>query len=203
MKKLLETAPPRKFKESVEISINIKDVDLSVPKNRIDVEVALPKGRGKAVRICVIGSAELAFKAKSSADLVIQPEQLEDVAGNKKKVRDLARKFDYFIAEAPLMPVIGKRMGQILGPHGKMPKPIPPHADPVPVIAAVRNTVRVKSGERRTFHAPVGTRDMTPEDIAENVDFLYKRVLAKLERGRLSIHSIYLKTTMGPAVRYL
>jgi len=203
VKKVLESAPPRKFKESVEISFNLRDVDLSVPKNRVDVEVALPKGRGKAIKICLIGSAELAFKAKDVADLVIQPDQLEELAGNKKKVRDLARKFDFFIAEAPLMPVIGKRMGQILGPHGKMPKPILPNADPVPTITAMRNTVRVKSGERRTFHAPVGTRDMTPEDIAENVDFLFKRVLTKLERGRFNIHSAYLKTTMGPAVRFL
>ncbi len=203
MKKVLESAPPRKFKESVEISVNLRDVDLSVPKNRIDIEVALPKGRGKPIRICVIGSAELAFKARSTADFVIQPDQLEELAGNKKKVRDLARKFDYFIAEAPLMPVIGKRMGQILGPHGKMPKPIPPNADPTPTITAMRSTVRLKSGERRTFHAPVGTRDMTPEDIAENVDFLFKRLLTRLERGRFNIHSVYLKTTMGPAVRYL
>lgn len=199
----MESAPPRKFKESVEISVNLRDVDLSVPKNRIDIEVALPKGRGKPIRICVIGSAELAFKARSTADFVIQPDQLEELAGNKKKVRDLARKFDYFIAEAPLMPVIGKRMGQILGPHGKMPKPIPPNADPTPTITAMRSTVRLKSGERRTFHAAVGTRDMTPEDIAENVDFLFKRLLTRLERGRFNIHSVYLKTTMGPAVRYL
>lgn len=181
----------------------MRDVDLSVAKNRVDLEVVLPKGRGKAIKVCLIGSAELAFKARSVADLVIQPEQLEDLAGNKKKVRELARKFDFFIAEAPLMPVIGKRMGQILGPHGKMPKPIPPNADPAPIITAMRSTVRVKSGERRTFHAPVGTRDMSAEDLADNLDALIKRVIGKLERGRVNIQSAYLKTTMGPAVRYM
>lgn len=181
----------------------MRDVDLSVAKNRVDLEIILPKGRGKAIKVCLIGSAELAFKARSVADLVIQPEQLEDLAGNKKKVRELARKFDFFIAEAPLMPVIGKRMGQILGPHGKMPKPIPPNADPAPIIAAMRSTVRVKSGERRTFHAPVGTRDMSAEDLADNLDAVIKRVIGKLERGRVNIQSAYLKTTMGPAVRYM
>jgi len=203
VKKALEGAPQRKFKESLEVSVNLRDVDLSVAKNRVDLEVILPKGRGKAIKVCLIGSAELAFKARSVADLVIQPEQLEDLAGNKKKVRELARKFDFFIAEAPLMPVIGKRMGQILGPHGKMPKPIPPNADPAPIIAAMKSTVRVKSGERRTFHAPVGTRDMTAEDLAENLDAVIKRVIGKLERGRVNIQSAYLKTTMGPAVRYM
>ena len=199
----MESSPPRKFKESVEISINLKDVDLSVAKNRIDIEVPLPKGRGKGVKVCVIGSAELAFKAKQTADLVIQPDQLEEYAGSKKKVRALAKEYDFFIAEAPLMPTIGKRMGQILGPHGKMPRPIPPNADPTSIINALKGTVRVKSGERRTFHAAIGTRDMSPEDLAENVDALFKRVLSKLERGRFNIHSAYLKTTMGPAVRYM
>ncbi len=45
VKKALEAAKPRKFKESVEISINLRDVDLSIPKNRIDEEIVLPKGR--------------------------------------------------------------------------------------------------------------------------------------------------------------
>lgn len=84
-----------------------------------------------------------------------------------------------------------------------MPKPLPPGADPAPVINSLRNTVRVRSRDKRTFHAPIGTRDMRPEDLAENLDFLMRRVLGKLERGRFSIQSAFVKTTMGPAVRYL
>jgi len=61
----------------------------------------------------------------------------------------------------------------------------------------------VRSKDRRTFHAAIGTRDMTPEDLAENLDFLMRRVVGKLERGRINIYSAYVKTTMGPAVRYL
>ncbi len=187
----------------MEISVNLRDVDLSIAKNRIDLEVILPKGRGKTLKICLIGSTELAFKAKDVADLIIRPEQIEEYSGSKKKVRQLAKEYDYFIAEAPLMPVIGKRMGQILGPHGKMPKPIPPQADPKPIIMAMRATVRVKSGERKTFHAPVGTRDMKPEDIADNIDALFRRIIGKLERGRVSIRSAYVKTTMGPAIKFM
>jgi large subunit ribosomal protein L1 len=67
----------------------------------------------------------------------------------------------------------------------------------------MRSTVRVRSRDRRTFHAPIGTRDMQPEDIAENLDALMRRVMGKLERGRFNIQSAYVKTTMGPAVRYL
>lgn len=71
------------------------------------------------------------------------------------------------------------------------------------MIKNMRNTVRVRSKDRRTFHAAIGTRDMPPEDIADNLDALMRRVMGKLERGRFNIQSAYVKTTMGPAVRYL
>lgn len=203
VKKALEAAKPRLFKESVEVALNLREVDLSVPKNRIDEEVVLPKGRGKTVKICVFASGELAMKARQVADQVIPPEAIEEVAGDKRKAHALARNFDYFIAEAPLMPVIGKRLGIVLGPRGKMPRPIPPTGDPTNMIRNMRSSIRVRSKDRRTFHAPIGTRDMTAEDIAENLDFLLRRVIGKLERGRFNIQSVYVKTTMGPAVRFL
>ena len=201
--KALEAAPPRKFSESVEIAINLRDIDLSVPKNRIDEDVILPKGRGRKIRVCVFASGEMAVKAKGAADLIIQPQEIEAYAGDKKKAKDLATSVDFFVAEAPLMPVIGRRLGVVLGPRGKMPKPLPPGADPVPLINSMRNTVRVRSRDKRTFHAPIGARDMPPEDLAENLDFIMRRLLGKLERGRFNIQSAFIKTTMGPAVRYL
>ena len=203
IKKLLETAKPRAFKESVEVSVNLREVDLSVPKNRVDEEVVLPKGRGKPIRVVVIASGELALKARNAADLVIQPQEIEEYASNKRKARALAKAYDFFIAEAPLMPVIGKRLGIVLGPRGKMPRPIPPTADPTNLINSLRNTVRVRSRDKRTFHAAFGTRDMPPEDLAENLDALMRRVVGKLERGRFNIQSVYVKTTMGPAMRYI
>ncbi len=203
VKKALEAAKPRAFKETVEVAINLRDVDLSVPKNRVDDEVVLPRGRGKEIKVCVFASGELALKARAVADLVIQPQEIEEYAGNKVKARGLARDYDFFIAEAPLMPVIGKRLGVVLGPRGKMPRPVPPTVDPTNMIRNMRNTVRMRSKDRRTFHAPIGTRDMNPEDLAENLDFLMRRLVGKLERGRFNIQSAYVKTTMGPAVRYL
>ncbi len=203
IKKLLEAAKPREFKESVEVAVNLREVDLSVPKNRVDEEVVLPKGRGKPIRICVFASGELALKARAVADLVIQPQEIEEYASDKRKARALAAAHDFFIAEAPLMPVIGKRLGVVLGPRGKMPRPLPPTADPTNLINSMRNTVRVRSRDKRTFHAAIGTRDMPPEDLADNLDALIRRVVGKLERGRFNIQSAYVKTTMGPAVRYL
>jgi large subunit ribosomal protein L1 len=203
VQKALEGAKKRNFVETVELAINLKDVVLSVPKNRITEDVILPNGRGKAVRICVIGGGELALKAKDVADLVITPEELQTIADDKKQAKKIANSTNYFIAEAPLMAVVGKRLGTVLGPRGKMPKPIPPGADPTGMVESLRKTVSIRTKDRITFHAPVGTVEMPVEQIAENIDALLKRIELKLEKGRMNIDSSYVKTTMGPSERLI
>ncbi len=203
LKKALEGTKERNFKESVELAINLKGVDLSQPKNRIEEEIILPRGRGKDVKIGVFGSGELAVKAKGVADIVIQPEEIEEYADDKRKARKLVNSYNFFIAEAPLMPVIGKRLGPVLGPKGKMPKPIPPGADPSPVVNSLRRTVKIRSKDKKTFHTLVGTKEMSLEDIGENIDAVLTRLISKLDRGEMNIASVYIKTTMGPAVRLM
>ncbi|MBQ5483522.1 MAG: 50S ribosomal protein L1 [Candidatus Methanomethylophilus sp.] len=203
VQKALDSAKKRKFVETVELAINLKDVDLSLPKNRIQEDIVLPKGRGKEVKIAVIGGGELALKAKDVADLVITPEELGTLAGNKKQAKKIANDIDYFIAEAPLMAQVGKRLGTVLGPRGKMPKPIPPGADPTGMIESLRKTVSVRTKDRITFHAPVGTVEMSVEELADNIETILKRVELKLEKGRMNIASSYVKTTMGPSERLI
>lgn len=194
----LGKAPERKFTESVEVSVNLKDLDLTIPKNRLEDEIPLPNGRGRPVRVAVIGSAEMVQKVRGVADEVIASGELDDAVKNAKK---LVARVDFFLAEAPLMPTIGKRLGTTLGPRGKMPRPIPPGSDPSNLIRALQRSVRVRSKGNRTFHAPVGTRKMPAEEVAQNVDAVLSRIVGKLERGRTNIESVYVKTTMGPAVR--
>ena len=201
MQKALESAKKRKFTETVELAINLKDVDLTIPKNRIQDDIILPHGRGKAVRICVIGGGELALKAKAVADLVITPDELGTIADSKKEAKRIAGSIDYFIAEAPLMAVVGKKLGTVLGPRGKMPKPIPPGVDPTGMVENLRKSVSIRTKDKITFHAPVGTADMDPVKIAENIDAIIKRVETRLEKGKMNIASSYVKTTMGPSER--
>jgi large subunit ribosomal protein L1 len=201
--KALEGSKERKFKESVDIAITLKGVDLSQPKYRIEEEILLPKGRGRDVKIGLFGGAEIAAKAKGVADIIIVPEQIEEFADDKRKARKLVGAHNYFVAEAPLMPLIGKKLGAVLGPRGKMPKPIPPGSDPSAMIGSLRKTVRVRSKDRKTFHTMVGTKEMSPDDLTANIKAVVQRVTAKLEQGENNIASIYVKTTMGPAVRLL
>ncbi len=197
----LSKAPERGFAETVELSINLKDLDLTVPKNRIEEELALPKGRGRPVRIAVFGSPELCAKIKGVADRAITPAEMDDLFSDKKAAKRLVAEIDFFLAEAPLMPTIGKRLGVVLGPRGKMPRPVPPGSDPSNLILSLKRSLRVRSKGNRTFQAAVGTRTMPPEDVAQNIDALLSRLVGKLERGRNNIESVYVKTSMGPAVR--
>ncbi len=201
VKKAIESAPPRKFRESVEVAINLKDVDLKNPKNRIDEEIQLPHGRGKPIKVGIFANKELAFKAKDVADVVMTPEDIDDLADDKRKAKKIANDIDFFVSEAQLMPVIGKKLGVILGPRGKMPKPVPPSIDPKGIVESLRRTVKVRSKDKRTFHAHIGTTDMSPEQLADNLETILKRVESKLERGKMNIGSVYVKTTMGPAER--
>ena len=201
VQKALESAKKRNFKETVDLVINLKDIDLAIPKNRIQEDIILPYGRGRAVSVCVIGGGELAHKAKDVADLVIMPEELGTIADDKKQAKKIANRTDYFIAEAPLMPTVGKRLGIVLGPRGKMPKPIPAGVDPDQMVENLRKSVSIRTKDKKTFHAPVGTIDMDPEQIADNIETIIKRVETRLEKGRMNIASVYVKTTMGPAER--
>lgn len=203
VQKALESAKKRNFTETVELAINLKDVDLSLPKNRIADDIVLPNGRGRKVRICVIGGGELVQKAKDVADVTVTADELQTIADDKKQAKKLANSIDYFIAEAPMMALVGKRLGIVLGPRGKMPKPIAPGLDPTAMINGLRNSVSVRTKDRMTFHAPVGTVEMTPEQIADNIEAILKRVELKLEKGRMNIASAYIKTTMGPSERLI
>jgi len=203
MKKLQTESKKRNFVESVELAVNLKDIDLSNPKNRIQEEIPLPKGRGRQVKVGVFGSSEMAMKARGVADVIIQPEEIEEIAKDKAKAKKFARANDFFVAEAPLMPTIGKRLGIILAPRGKMPKPIPPGSDPKTAVEKLRGSVSVRTRDKYTFHLPIGTKDMSPEDLAENLDAVIKRLTTRLERGKMNIRSAYVKTTMGPSYKVI
>jgi large subunit ribosomal protein L1 len=201
IQKVLQDSPPRKFPESIEVAINLKELDLALPKNRVDEEVALPQGRGKPVKVGIFATNEMAAKVRGTVDLVVVPDTLDENFGNKRQSRKRVNAIDFFLAEAPLMTTIGKRLGTVMGPRGKVPRPIPSGSDPAPIVQALRRSVRVRNRGKRTFHAPVGTRDMKPEQLAANLQAVLDRVTGKLERGRNNIESVYVKTTQGPSVR--
>ncbi|AGB37443.1 50S ribosomal protein L1 [Natronococcus occultus] len=194
----LEDAPDRNFTETVDLAINLRDLDLNEPSNRVDESVVLPSGTGQETQIVVIAEGETAVRAEEVADRVLSEDDVADLDDDEAK--DLADETQFFIAEEAMMQDIARYLGTILGPRGKMPDPLSPDDDVVETVNRLKNTVQIRSRDRRTFHTRVGAEDMDAEDIAENIDVILRRLHADLEKGPQNIDTVYVKTTMGPSV---
>jgi len=202
VKSAVEKAPERKFSESVDITVNLKNIDMAQPKNRIDETILLPFGTGKQNSIVVLGKGDIVTQAKEAGvDLIIGPEEIERLGGEPREARKIANAYRFFLAETGVMPSVGRFLGPRLGPRGRMPMPIPSGTDIRPIVDRLRNSVKIRTKDKKVFHVKVGTTQMAPEQIAENIDTVLKRVESVLEQGNLNIRSVYVKTTMGPAER--
>jgi len=149
----------KKFNQTVELILDITEIDMKAPEGKIQEVVELPHATGKPNKICVIASGEFAFKARNAqADYVIERADLEALAGKKKDLRKLASEYDIFISEAPLMSLVGRILGPVLGPRGKMPIPVPPNADIAALINKHRKTVVVRMRSQPIIQVSVGSQ---------------------------------------------
>ncbi len=191
----------REFKQTVELILNIKEIDMKSPEGRIQAVIDLPHITGKPNKICFVASGELALKAKKAkVDVVIEKPDLEAYAGNKKQLRKLANAYDVFLSEAPLMPLVGRILGPALGPRGKLPVPVSPNADIASLIAKHRKTVVVKMRNQPIIQCKVGTADMKEEELVDNMQAVIRLVEGKLKRGLKNVKLAFVKTSMGKPV---
>jgi large subunit ribosomal protein L1 len=202
VKEAKEKSQKRKFNQSVELVLKLQDIDMKAPESKIQEVIELPHAPEKPNKICVIASGELALKArKANADLVIERGDLESMAGKKQEMRKIANGYDFFIAEAPLMPTVGKTLGSVLGPRGKMPIPVPPSADIAPLLAKHRKTITVRMRSQPILQNRIGMENMKDEEIAENIQVVLKVLDGKLKKGMKNIKTAYIKTAMGAPVK--
>ena len=201
IKNAVEGAPERKFVESLDIAFTIKDIDLKNPNNRIQEEIRLPAGRGKAIKVAMFAASDAAQKARAAGIHVIDPSEIEELGKNKGNAKKLANSYDFFLSEVPHMGLIGGYLGVVLGPRGKMPRPVPPVVDPSVIANGLQSTTVIKSRDKITFQASFGTCSQSHEELVKNAMEVYNRVISKLERGIGNIRSLYIKTTMGPSNR--
>jgi len=202
VKEAREKSEKRKFNQSLELILKLQDIDMKSPEAKIQEVVELPHALEKPNKICVIASGELALKArKANADHVVERSELEGLAGKKQEMRKIANEYDFFIAEAPLMPLIGKTLGSVLGPRGKMPLPVPPSADIASLIAKHRKTVTIRLRNQPILQSRIGMENMKDEEITENILMVLRVLEGKLKRGMKNVKFAYIKTAMGAPVK--
>jgi len=196
-------APERGFEQSIDLMVNLRELDMRRPENRVNMRVRLPNAIG-GQRVLVFASGDLALRAKrGGADGVIELPELKEMASDRKETKRRLRDFDVFIAEAPLMPTVGRVVGPILGPRGKMPTPVPPQAPIDSILERERRTIVLRSRSSPFVHCIVGKEGMGDEKVAENVEAVLSSLAQKLKRGMGNVRSAFLKLTMGPAARVL
>lgn len=191
----------RKFPQTWDLAIGLKGLNLKRPENRLNLEFTLPEGRGKEIKVGVIADSLASEAKKKGADLVITREEIPQLAKDKKRLKSLAAEVDWFYGEVTLMAEIGKTLGIVLGPRGKIPKPIPPKADVGQFIKRAKQMIKVAVKESPVIHVPIGSETMPDDAILRNLEAVLTFVKEKLPNGINSIRSIYLKLTMGKPVR--
>lgn len=196
--KLLAELSTIKFKESVDVAVNL-GVDPRKSDQVVRGATVLPNGTGKSVRVAVFTQGPAAEAALAAgADKVGMDELAAEMKGG-----DL--NYDVVIASPDAMRVVGQ-LGQILGPRGLMPNPKVGTVTP-DVATAVKNAkagqVRFRTDKNGIIHSSVGKVDFEPAKLQQNVEAL----LAELKRLKPSsskgvyVKRVTLSTTMGPGLQ--
>lgn len=201
VKKAKESSKKRNFVQTIELAVDLKGIDLKNPENRLNTELTLPNETGRDPKICVIAAGDLAVKAKEAGVYVIDKDELDEFLRNKKNVKKLAQEYDFFVARADLMPQVGKTLGPVLGPRGKMPRPIPPNAEIGAILDQYKKNVRLRMRTNPMINLRVGNEEMDEKKVVDNVQSVINFIEGKFEKGARHIKSVYIKTTMGPAVK--
>ena len=201
IKQAKETDKDRKFEQSVEMIMVFRDVD--VKKGfAINETVQLPKKTSKPATVCIMASGDMGIKAKNAkADLVVDENELAKLSADKKKSKNMVNKYDFFLADTKLMPTVGKTLGQLLGPRGKMPTPVPFNAPIESFLERFRSSVKIKAKGSLAMSCKIGEEGMEDADLAVNANAVATAVEKALPNGSKNVKKIMFKTTMGKAIK--
>lgn len=192
----------RKFKQSVEMIIVFKDIDVKKGFALNEV-VQLPKTNSPAT-VCIMATGDMGQKAKEAkADAVVGSEELDKFAANKRASRKFINKYDFFLADTQIMPAVGKVLGQLLGPRGKMPTPVPFNASIESFLQRFRSSIKVRSRASLAMSCKIGDESMENADLAINAHAVLSAVEKKLPSGEKNLKRVIIKTTMGKPVKQI
>ena len=200
IKQAKESDKDRKFKQSIEMIIVFKDVDTK-KGFAINETVQLPKETTKPALVCIMASGDMGIKAKNvKADMVMDENELTELSADKKKAKNLINKYDFFLADTKLMPIVGKKLGQLLGPRGKMPTPVPFNAPIESFLERFRSSIKIRAKGSLSMSCRIGEESMNDTDLAANANAVVTAVEKTLPNGSKNIKKIMFKTTMGKAM---
>jgi|TARA_B100001971_G_scaffold215131_1_gene258043 large subunit ribosomal protein L1 len=203
LKKVKENSPKKNFKQSIDLIINLRGLDLKKTEHNVNIFTTLHHDTGKKISICAFVAPDMESKAKEVCDEAILLDQFEKYK-NKSEIKKLANKHDFFVAQASVMPKVATAFGRFLGPKGKMPNPklgsvLPQNANIKPLYEKLKRTINLVTKNEPTIKCRVGQEDTTDNDIIDNILTVYNSTIQKLPNEKQNVKSVMLKLTMGPA----
>jgi large subunit ribosomal protein L1 len=201
IKRARETAPKRKFTQSAELTLVLKDIDVKKGFSLNEI-VVLPNPTKKGPSLCVLGGGDMGMRAKrAGVETVMEPDSLDRLGSNKRDARKIVRAHDFFLADASLMSSVGRSLGPFLGPKGKMPTPLPYGAPIESIASRLRSSTRIRSKNQLNMSTKIGDESLTDDQIAANASAVISAVEKKLPQGDKNLRNTIIKFTMGKAVK--
>lgn len=194
IKFLRENSEKRKFTQSFDIIINLKNMD--VKREAVNTIIALPFDKGKDVVVGIISD-------DAKGENVITSRDMEEIAKSPAEAKKLGKKYDYFVASANLMTAVGKHLGRYLAPAGKMPRPMPPNTDPTNFVKVASKNLTLRNNKQMRLQCMIGTESVDDKNIAGNVRAILTALEKVLPKGKQNIKNVMLKLTMSRPVKII
>jgi len=187
----LRKGKERKFDETLDLIINLQKFDLK--KNSINLFIPVPyKVKNKKITAFL--------ESKNNNIKTITKDEFKKYS-DKKQIKKLVKDFDFFIAEASLMPKVATIFGRILGPAGKMPSPqlgILMNVNDKTInelIEKINKSVKIRTKEA-SINLAIGKKSMKDNEIIENILAVYNAVIRELPKKKDNIKNLEIKFTM-------
>ena len=171
--------------------------------DKIEDFVRLPSGKTKKAKICALVGNESEAGAKA-ADKIILSSDFEKWK-KPREIKKLARQFDYFIAQADMMPQIAQVFGRYFGPINRMPNPkagaiVPSKANLAPLVEKLKDTAKLIANKAPVFQCSIGYEDQTDEELAANIIKIINSAEHVLPNGKNNLGKVYIKSTMSKKI---
>ncbi|EPR60056.1 ribosomal protein RPL10A [Toxoplasma gondii TgCatPRC2] len=186
----------RKFVETVELQIGLKDYDTQRDK-RFSGSVRLPNVPRPRMRVCVMGDAVHCEQAKELGLEFMDVEAMKKLNKNKKLVKKLARKYDAFLASQVLIPQIPRLLGPGLNKAGKFPTLITHNDKLEDKIQEIKSSIKFQLKKVLCMGVAVGNVEMTEEQLRVNLTLAINFLVSLLKKNWNNVKTLHIKSTMG------
>merc|ERR1712098_102342 len=193
---------PRKFVETVELQVGLKDYDTQRDK-RFSGTVKLPHVARLRLKVCVLGDAVHCEQAQQAGMPYKSVEDLKKLNKNKKLVKKLAQQYDAFLASQVLVPQIPRLLGPGLNKAGKFPTLIT-HSDSLEAkVQDLKKTVKFQLKKVLCMGVACGNVEMSEDECRQNVVMAINFLVSLLKKNWNNVKVLYIKSTMGKSYRIL